>query len=149
MAEEKEKNAPRPMPPMRGGRGMPVPKGMIKKGTFNAASEAFREADRRLEYAERFLESLSGFGKENLLCAAVYAYTVIPDREKLVDKWNKYAQLKSIARPAATITDALAMLEGCYNYKARSGDLYYLTSEYEKYAKTRTSERMRAWRGEE
>ena len=34
MAEEKEKNAPRPMPPMRGGRGMPVPKGAINKGTL-------------------------------------------------------------------------------------------------------------------
>ena len=34
MAEEKYEQKPRPIRPMRGGRGMPVPKGAIKKGTL-------------------------------------------------------------------------------------------------------------------
>ncbi|MBR4942563.1 MAG: hypothetical protein IKZ28_00895, partial [Clostridia bacterium] len=34
MAEAKYEQKPRPIRPMRGGRGMPVPKGTIKKGTL-------------------------------------------------------------------------------------------------------------------
>ena len=35
MAEQKSyEQKPRPMRPMRGGRGMPIPKGAIKKGTM-------------------------------------------------------------------------------------------------------------------
>ena len=32
--EPKYEQKPRPIRPMRGGRGMPVPKGAIKEGTF-------------------------------------------------------------------------------------------------------------------
>ena len=34
MKRESTESKPRPIRPMRGGRGMPVPKGAIKKGTF-------------------------------------------------------------------------------------------------------------------
>ena len=35
MKREETENKPRPIRPMRGGRGMPIPKGAIKKGTFS------------------------------------------------------------------------------------------------------------------
>ena len=34
MKREESESRPRPIRPMRGGRGMPVPKGAIKKGTL-------------------------------------------------------------------------------------------------------------------
>lgn len=111
---------------------------MVKEGTLDINESEFAYAEKKITYAERFL---AGFGKsgrkECLMSAAIFAYGVIPDREMLVDKWDKYSRLKSIERPIATITDALSMMEACYNYKAKAKDAFYISIEYEKHKKSK------------
>ena len=84
----------------------------VKEGTFDLPAEAFEQADKKLTYAEQFLAAFKATGRKDCLTtAAVYAYDVIPNRNMLLDKWNYYANIKSIARPAVTIADALKVME--------------------------------------
>lgn len=123
----------------------------VKEGTLEASESEFAHAEKKIAYAERFLVNGGVSGrKECLITAAIFAYNVIPDREMLIDKWDKYSKLKSIERPIASVVDAMTMLESCYNYKSKAKDAFYLTSEYDKYKKTRqqtSSERKKTAKG--
>jgi hypothetical protein len=111
---------------------------LIKNGEFKMDNATAENADIKLQYAERFLPGFKTTGRKELVInGAVWCYDIVPDRERLVERWNKYSCLKSIERPAASMADVMKTLEACYNYRTAAKDSFYIATEYEKWAKSR------------
>lgn len=110
----------------------------IREGRLELSEEVEKEAESCLAYAEEFLPYFKGSGTKALIvCGAIFAYDHVPDRDRLLDKWKKYASTKSVERPAASMDDVMKMMEDCYNYKCIASAAYYLTTEYAKYMRAR------------
>lgn len=120
----------------------------IKGGKAPISEQAAEKADKLLTYAERFLPAFSsGNGSKNyLLKAAMFCYGVAGiDRERLVNKWNKYGNIKSVKAPAVSIRDALLVLEKAYNFKSPTDSLMYFMAEYDKYCRSQNAAYATRW----
>ncbi len=110
----------------------------IKEGRLVLTEETAESAKLRLSYAEEFLPYFNGAGSKSLIAiGAIFAYDHVPDRDRLLDRWKKYATAKSVERPAASMDDVMNMMEACYNYKCIASAAYYLATEYTKCMRAR------------
>lgn len=120
----------------------------IKSGKMIVSEAAFLKADRRLHYAERFLVNFErGDGNKGyLMDAAMFCYDIEGvDRERLVEKWNKYGNIKSVRTPAITIRDAVAALEKAYNFKTQVNNVMYFEAEYDKHCREQNASYASRW----
>lgn len=120
----------------------------IRSGKITISESQFIYAENCLGYAERFLgnyEDGSG-NRAHFLSAVIFCFGVDGiDREKLVDKWNKYGNIKSVKIPAISIRDAIKWLERAYNFKTPSDSVVYLESAYDKYCREQTASYFSRW----
>lgn len=120
----------------------------IKGGKLEISEEKYFSADQLLSYAERFLANFEkGNGnKSYLMNAAMFCYGVENvDPERLVDKWNKYGNIKSIKSSLVSIRDAIHVLEQCYNFKSPINSVIYFETEYDKYCRKQNSSYSTRW----
>ena len=120
----------------------------VKSGKLTIKEIDFIKADQLLRYAERFIPGFEkGNGDKNyLMMGAIFCFGVDGiDREKLVDKWIKYGNIKSIKSPSVSIRDAIATLEKAYNYRTTSESVLYLETAYDKYNRTKVASYAARW----
>ena len=106
----------------------------IKAGEFECTGEQYEKADELLEYTMRFLKTIKNFNKGtiNYICSAImFAYQLEEvDREKLVDKFEKYYGMDDIPQ-FIDINGALKILTSIYN-RRNTKDKIYFEVEYDK-----------------
>ena len=123
-------------------------KNNVKEGRLTVNESDFAKADQLLSYAERFIPGCApGCGdKTYLLMAAIFCCGVNGiDKERLVDKWIKYGNIKSIKSPFVSIRDAIATLEKAYNYRSSSESVLYIESEYDKHCRQQNASYATRW----
>lgn len=107
----------------------------IKSGEFECTGEQYEKADELLEYAMRFLKTIKNFSKGAIpyICTAImFAYQLEDvDREKLVDKFEKYYGMDDIPQ-FIDVNGALKILTAIYN-RRNVKDKIYFEVEYDKY----------------
>lgn len=118
----------------------------IKGGGLIATVEQCEKAHERLTYAERFLPNFKDGNKAYLLQAAMFAMGVSGiDTERLVDKWNKFGNVKSVSVPITNIYDAVGVLERAYNFKSSANSVCYIQSEYDRACREKTASYANRW----
>lgn len=107
----------------------------IKSGEFVCSGDQYERADELLSYAMRFLKTIKAFGKgpsPYILYAIMFAYQLEDvDREKLVDKFEKYYGMDDVPQ-FIDINGALKILTSVYN-RRNTKDKMYFEVEYDKY----------------
>lgn len=121
----------------------------VRNGEFECSGEQYEKADELLSYVTRFFRTIKTFkkGANNYIChALMFAYQLKGvDREKLVDKFNKYYGMDNIPK----FIDARGALQNLTHvYNTKNKDKIWFEVEYEKaltkkytwYAKRHSSE---------
>lgn len=106
----------------------------IKAGDFVCTGEQYEKADELLGYTMRFLKTIKNYNKGTIMyiCTAImFAYQLEEvDREKLVDKFEKYYGMDDIPQ-FIDVNGALKILTMIYN-RRNTKDKIYFEVEYDK-----------------
>lgn len=109
--------------------------GEIKTGDFQCTGEQYERAEELLDYVMKFAKTFEAFkkGPKPYICLALmFAYDVEGiDREKLVDKFERYYGMDDIM-PFNDIQGALKALTQVYN-RRNTKDKIYFEVEYDKH----------------
>lgn len=118
----------------------------IKGGGIIISDEQFMHAESLLGYAEKFLPSFKTGNRSYLLIASMFCHDVDGvDKERLVEKWDKYGNIKTVNVPAISVRDAIRCLENAYNFKSHAGTTMYFEAEYDKRCRSNSAAYMSRW----
>lgn len=113
---------------------------LVINGSLVISESTFAKADQLLSYAERFAPFFDNGYKARFLMGVMFAHEVPKiDPEKLYEKYIKYGHSTMFSTSVSKLSDAVALLEKIYNYRASANSTVYMTHIFDRLCRERAS----------